>query len=132
MDEKEAERRYSTIFLTRKDMAEFEKAVKTKVAIRIFRSIIEGANMISTEESVCHHTLAVTDALIYLRENLTAEKALRFDEAIAPKIAVFEHFKPKKIEEYRKAIRELVVVASRKYLLLVSEQEKGAPNERND
>jgi len=129
MDEKEAERRYSTVFLTKKDMGEFEKAVKTKVAIRIFRAIIEGAKMISTEDSVCHHTLAVADALVYLRGTLSAEKALHFDEAIAPKVVVFEHFSPKKLEEYREAIRKLVVAASRKYLLLVSEQEKGAQNE---
>ena len=126
MDEKEAERRFNTIFLSKKDVEEFKKAACVKVGIRIFKTILEGANMISTEESVCHHTLAVKDALVYLRGTLTAKKALLFDAAIAPKIAVFEHFIPKMIDEYRKAIRELVVVASRKYLLLVSEpQDEG-------
>lgn len=127
MDEKEAERRYNTTFLTKKDMGEFEKAVKTKVAIRIFRAIIEGAKMISTEESVCHHALAVTNALIYLRSTLSEEKALQFDEAISPKVTVFERFIPKKLKEYQEAIRILVVAASRKYLLLVSElQDEGS------
>jgi len=127
MDEKEAERRYNTTFLTKKDMVEFEKAVKTKVAIRIFRAIIEGAKMISTEESVCHHASAVTNALIYLRSTLPEEKALQFDEAISPKVTVFEHFKPKEIKDYRDAILKLVVVASKGYLLLVSEpQDEGS------
>jgi len=127
MDEKEAERRYNTTFLTKKEMGEFERAVKTKVAIRIFRAIIEGAKMISTEESVCHHASAATNALIYLRSTLSEEKALQFDEAISQKVTVFEHFNPTKLKEYQEAIHTLVVAASRKYLLLVSElQDEGS------
>ena len=127
MDEKEAEKIYSTTFLNKKDFEKMVEAIKIKVALRIFRAILDGAQMISTEASVCHHTQAATNALIYLRSTLSEEKALQLDEAISKKVSVFEHFDAKKTKEYQEAIHTLVVAASRKYLQLVSElQDEGS------
>ena len=126
MDVKESERRYETVFLTEKDMREFKKAVQIKVAVQIFKAIINGSLMLSTEEGVCKHTVAVKDALIYLCDSLKSEQSSKFVESFRSKMECLTHFNPKEIQLYRETILKLVSAASKGYLSIISEQEEGS------